>query len=137
MVLRATINIAALTLALLAGLSSFRNITSRTLGPPSNPQCTNPPKRKEWRTLSSKEQQAYISAVVCLANTPSTVNEAGTIYDDFAWLHMQIGARGWYHRWDLLNWIIDVHSPFRSAILSVASNVSPYIREALKDRMWV
>jgi hypothetical protein len=56
--------------------------------------CSKPAVRREWRTLKPEEQRSYLSAVVCLANTPSTSNSIGTIYDDFAWVHMQIGAYG-------------------------------------------
>lgn len=50
-------------------------------------------KRHEWRTLSSTEQQAYISAVLCLRDGPSALAPTSnrTSYDDFPWIHSRVG----------------------------------------------
>lgn len=51
------------------------------------------PLRKEWRDLSRAEQQDYISAVLCLTETPSALSSKWnmTAYDDFSWIHSRIG----------------------------------------------
>nr|POE87524.1 tyrosinase ustq [Quercus suber] len=56
----------------------------------SRPRCA---KRQEWRTLSSAQQQAYISAVLCLRDQPSVLAPASnrTSYDDFPWIHSHVG----------------------------------------------
>ena len=50
-------------------------------------------RRREWRTLSSPEQQAYISAVLCLRTQPSVLahGSSKTAYDDFPWIHSRVG----------------------------------------------
>ncbi|KAK3110229.1 hypothetical protein LTR53_015693, partial [Teratosphaeriaceae sp. CCFEE 6253] len=49
--------------------------------------------RREWRALSSDEQQDYIAAVLCLRSQPSTLlpNSTRTAYDDFPWIHSHVG----------------------------------------------
>ena len=64
----------------------------RPLGSAHSRTCTKPPQRREWRTLAQHEQLAYLAAVICLANTPSRTERVGSIYDDFAFVHMQVGA---------------------------------------------
>lgn len=54
--------------------------------------CTQPVVRREWRTLSNDEKDAYVSAVLCLSGQPSLLHPIGTSHDDFAWLHANIGA---------------------------------------------
>ncbi|KAK3396984.1 hypothetical protein B0T20DRAFT_356175 [Sordaria brevicollis] len=54
--------------------------------------CPNPIVRKEWRTLSAREQTDYISAVKCLINLPSLAasgSVAGALnrFDDFQGVH--------------------------------------------------
>ncbi|KAH8671376.1 hypothetical protein BX600DRAFT_496092 [Xylariales sp. PMI_506] len=54
--------------------------------------CSNPLVRKEWRALSTKEKQSYISAVKCLqkvpAQTGSTYNGVRSRFDDFQAEHI-------------------------------------------------
>ncbi|KAK1077033.1 hypothetical protein LTR48_008909, partial [Friedmanniomyces endolithicus] len=47
------------------------------------------PQRREWRTLPPSDQQAYISAVLCLRTRPSALQPSSnrTAYDDYPWIH--------------------------------------------------
>ena len=49
--------------------------------------CQQPSVRREWRTLSEPEQYEYLRAVRCLATKPSKLDQKGTLYDDFPWVH--------------------------------------------------
>lgn len=55
-------------------------------------KCTNPPTRREWRSLSTSEKDKYISAVRCLLSQPSKLRADGSLYNDFPYLHSQIGS---------------------------------------------
>ena len=46
--------------------------------------------RREWRTLSSSERLEYLRAVKCLSSISSSVCN-GTLHDEFAYIHRQIG----------------------------------------------
>ncbi|KAJ8113017.1 hypothetical protein ONZ43_g5256 [Nemania bipapillata] len=46
--------------------------------------------RREWRLLSSPERLEYLRAVKCLSSIPSTICN-GTLHDEFAYIHRQIG----------------------------------------------
>jgi len=59
-------------------------------------------RRREWRTLSAAEQAHYIASVQCLQRTPSalghaaaggsaTANATAHAYDDFPYVHAQVG----------------------------------------------
>ncbi|KAH6569823.1 hypothetical protein BASA61_001475 [Batrachochytrium salamandrivorans] len=54
--------------------------------------CTQPAQRNEWRELTLEQRSSYLSAVVCLKNTPSIIAGIGSPsrYDDFAYAHGQI-----------------------------------------------
>lgn len=54
--------------------------------------CTNPEQRREWRSLSTAEQEEYISAVKCLATKPSRLNLTTTLYDDFPYVHNELNS---------------------------------------------
>lgn len=54
--------------------------------------CTNPGQRREWRSLSTAEQEEYISAVKCLATKPSRLNLTTTLYDDFPYVHNELNS---------------------------------------------
>lgn len=54
--------------------------------------CTNPGQRREWRSLSTAEQEEYISAVQCLATKPSRLNLTTTLYDDFPYVHNELNS---------------------------------------------
>ena len=58
--------------------------------PSSQLRCHNPTVRKEWRTLKTTEQLAYIDAVLCLTKTPSIASSYGSLYDDLARVHVEI-----------------------------------------------
>jgi tyrosinase len=64
---------------------------------PSTPEQTSSngcPLRREWRTLSSKDQQSYITSVICLLNTTSKLfppDSGKTAYIDFPWIHSRVG----------------------------------------------
>ena len=53
--------------------------------------CTKPRLRREWRTLSTPEKDAYISAVQCLRTRPAILAQ-GSLYDDFAYVHKCFGS---------------------------------------------
>ncbi|KAH0609722.1 uncharacterized protein H6S33_012268 [Morchella sextelata] len=61
--------------------------------PQDTKTCTNPPLRKEWRTLSDQEKSDYITAVKCLQELPAVSTNAvpGAVsrYDDFVGLHVR------------------------------------------------
>ncbi|KAL4936144.1 hypothetical protein BDV06DRAFT_233681 [Aspergillus oleicola] len=52
--------------------------------------CIHSRLRREWRTLSPSERLSYLAAAQCLTRTPS-INDNGTIHDEFALLHSRIG----------------------------------------------
>lgn len=54
--------------------------------------CTNPDQRREWRSLSTAEQEEYISAVKCLSTKPSRLNLTTTLYDDFPYVHNELNS---------------------------------------------
>jgi len=56
--------------------------------------CTSPKVRKSWANATSSEKMSYINAVLCLATTPSrlSVSTHTTLYDDFAYVHSQLGT---------------------------------------------
>ena len=55
-------------------------------------KCTNPPTRREWRSLSGLEKKNYIDAVQCLRRTPSKLGLNQTLYDDFPYVHSRVGS---------------------------------------------
>lgn len=61
-------------------------------------QCSNPRIRKEWRTLSTSEQNDYINAIQCLKAAPSKGKEffdtLETRYEDFVALHINATRGG-------------------------------------------
>lgn len=54
--------------------------------------CTSPEQRREWRSLSTAEQEEYISAVKCLATKPSRLNLTTSLYDDFPYIHNELNS---------------------------------------------
>ncbi|KAF2169475.1 hypothetical protein M409DRAFT_65119 [Zasmidium cellare ATCC 36951] len=100
-----TFTISGLTVALVASNLLWASFPTTIREPPFNggksalprththfDTCSKPVLRREWRNLAQHEQLAYLGAVICLANTPSRSRSIGSIYDDFAFVHMQIGA---------------------------------------------
>ncbi|EFY95267.2 putative domain, di-copper centre [Metarhizium robertsii ARSEF 23] len=53
--------------------------------------CSDPPIRREWRSLGAAEKQAYISAVKCLSDKPSKFDNSTSRFDDFALAHISEG----------------------------------------------
>lgn len=53
--------------------------------------CRYPRIRREWRTYSKIERQAYVDAAVCLTRTQSPTDSRVSIHDDFSYLHSRIG----------------------------------------------
>lgn len=53
--------------------------------------CQHPRIRREWRTYSKTERQAYVDAAVCLTRTQSPTDSRVSIHDDFSYLHSRIG----------------------------------------------
>ncbi|KAH9250017.1 hypothetical protein BASA83_001070 [Batrachochytrium salamandrivorans] len=101
----------------LASLSSLAHGQSAPI-PPSQPTgtCVSQQIHKEWRELTSQEQQSYLAAVVCLRRAPSRLAANGAVswgassmmssasgnstrdggsahstsaYNDLVWVHMQ------------------------------------------------
>ncbi|TGO13041.1 hypothetical protein BTUL_0078g00500 [Botrytis tulipae] len=62
-----------------------------TTGHGTTSSCVTQDTRREWRSLSHLEKDAYISAVQCLPTQPSILNLPHTLYDDFAWVHTHKG----------------------------------------------
>lgn len=62
-------------------------------------------RRREWRTLSTTEQQDYISAVLCLRTKPSRIAPESnkTAYDDWPWIHSHVGYYS-HHTASFLPW---------------------------------
>ncbi|KAK4955267.1 hypothetical protein LTR10_007462 [Elasticomyces elasticus] len=56
-------------------------------------QCEKPAIRREWRELDAAGQVAFLEAVTCLVDTPSVLTGKGSVYDDLALVHRQIGAK--------------------------------------------
>ena len=75
------------------GLFISRNLltSSQTTLKSSNPACTSPAIRKEWRSLNATEKHAYTDAVQCLHELPSIFGPNQTHYDDFPYVHMHFG----------------------------------------------
>jgi hypothetical protein len=61
------------------------------LNPQQVSKCRNPTTRREWRSLSEAENDGYIGAVRCLLTKPSKIRTEGVLYDDFPYIHNQIG----------------------------------------------
>jgi hypothetical protein len=81
---------------IVAAAGTMRYVQSLTSPEPviSLARCQNPSIRHEWRTLSTDEKRAYIDAVVCLTKTPSIVGRNQTLFDDFPWIHSNLGKSG-------------------------------------------
>ncbi|KAF8695661.1 Common central domain of tyrosinase, partial [Rhizoctonia solani] len=63
------------------------------LAPTKGPKCTKPAIRREWRTLSPSQQDAFHKAVKCLQTKPSRIQSGGvskTLYDDYTYIHLQL-----------------------------------------------
>lgn len=56
-----------------------------------NHECSSPSTRREWRSLSTAEKEEYLTAVGCLMAKPSILNLDGSFYDDFSFVHNNIG----------------------------------------------
>lgn len=64
------------------------------LGAAAAPTCCTNAERREWRTLTTKEKQAYISAVKCLQTKPSQLKSAypasTSRFDDYQAVHIDL-----------------------------------------------
>ena len=56
--------------------------------------CSQPIRRREWRSFSNREKHDYIEAVQCLARTPPKAQDNGTRFDDFPYVHYHFGNEG-------------------------------------------
>ena len=54
--------------------------------------CRKPRIRREWRSFTVNEKHDFVQAVLCLSSKPSRWGPNGTMYDDFALLHGEIGS---------------------------------------------
>jgi hypothetical protein len=59
---------------------------------PLQHQCSKPSLRREWRTLSSTEQQDYVRAAQCFSSLPNPYGSNGTLYDEFSRVHRDTGS---------------------------------------------
>ncbi len=50
----------------------------------------NPNLRREWRTLRLDERQDFVTAVHCLAHSPSGLGLNTSRYDDFVYVHVML-----------------------------------------------
>ncbi|TQN71029.1 Tyrosinase ustQ, partial [Colletotrichum shisoi] len=57
------------------------------------PPCSRPVVRREWRALTPDERTHFTDAVTCLSSVPSNRGLHGSLYDDFAFLHLHFGSR--------------------------------------------
>ncbi|KAK8055239.1 hypothetical protein PG993_000466 [Apiospora rasikravindrae] len=81
--------------AALVVLGSAAGTLARPAGstePRADTPCAEPVVRKEWRALSSEQQQSYIDAVKCMQSTSGKTAElysgVKSLYDDFQALHI-------------------------------------------------
>jgi tyrosinase len=58
--------------------------------------CTNPPKKVEWRKLSSADKKSYLDAVLCLKTKPSRMGLKTSLYDDFPHIHFEMNGYSEY-----------------------------------------
>lgn len=85
--------------ALVLGISFFSGIVfenhslrHQALDPyQDRERCSNPSTRREWRSFSAAEKANYLDAVQCLRETPSRLHSDYSLYDDFPWVHTNIG----------------------------------------------
>ena len=60
--------------------------------PESRTACANPSYRQEWRDLSERQKQDYLTAVLCLKSTPSRLGMNQSLWEDFPWVHALVGG---------------------------------------------
>ncbi|KAF7943755.1 uncharacterized protein EAE97_005825 [Botrytis byssoidea] len=85
--------------ALVLGISFFSGVIfenhyhrHQTLDRSQNRErCSNPSTRREWRSFSAAEKFNYLNAVQCLRETPSRLHSNYSLYDDFPWVHTNVG----------------------------------------------
>ncbi|KAF7919615.1 hypothetical protein EAE99_008467 [Botrytis elliptica] len=85
--------------ALVLGIAFFSGVIfenhflrHQALDPYQNRErCSNPSTRREWRSFSAAEKVNYLDAVQCLRETPSRLHSDYSLYDDFPWVHTNIG----------------------------------------------
>ncbi|KAI0197510.1 putative tyrosinase [Astrocystis sublimbata] len=84
-----TISIAAITFVVLSAaiwtLRGHAFWTSTRDG-----SCMLAAARREWRSLNSRQRLEYLRAVKCLSTIPSNICN-GTLHDEFAYIHRNIG----------------------------------------------
>jgi hypothetical protein len=62
------------------------------LSEPSQHRCSKLGVRREWRNLSSTEQEDYTNAAVCFSALKNPYGSNGTLYDEFSRVHRSVGA---------------------------------------------
>lgn len=66
---------------------------------PTNPfdlgtqTCSRPPTRREWRSLTTREKNDYISAAMCLYTTRSQLKGEGSLLDHLTLVHIMQDCR--------------------------------------------
>lgn len=83
--------VATITSVVLTAVSLCLWVLHSKTGNSSNHElCKQPAVRHEWRELGSLERLEYLRAVKCLSSIPSTICN-GTLHDEFAYIHRNIG----------------------------------------------
>ncbi|OQD67737.1 hypothetical protein PENPOL_c003G02927 [Penicillium polonicum] len=78
------------TFGFITGVTGGASLKNAITSTPSS-SCILPLARREWRSLSHLEKDAYITATKCLATQPSILDLPHTLYDDFTWIHTHKG----------------------------------------------
>jgi hypothetical protein len=84
------------TMRLVHILLSVGLAASRVIPRREQSGCSNPVKRVDFLTLNDAARKQYTNAVECLATKPSMIGLNATLYDDFAYVHAQLGSTGMY-----------------------------------------
>lgn len=88
---KAAVAVFLLVVGLVIGFMCDELIRGREHAGRGRSNCKSLSIRREWRSLSEEEKHQYIEAVRCLAETPSKQLPDDSLYDDFAYVHIDSG----------------------------------------------
>jgi len=118
-------------------LFSFKHYLQQDIGSVASIRpllsCVQDPTRREWRTLTVPEQHDYIRAVRCLATKPSKLDKAGTLYDDFPWMHKQTSINSTF-RFSTLFPRPLTDSDYCSSHVGSLPSLAPLLPPSVRDR---
>ena len=99
--------------------------TTRASFQTSSPECPNPRIRREWRELSSGDQQKFLNAVKALKTRPSSLGRANR-YEDFVFMHW--GDQSLAHKTPMFfPWHRRFIQDFENALRQIDSSITlPY-----------